>query len=162
FFYSPPTWTVPLARRAPAPPGRPPRRPAGGGRGGRRRGRPPRARRPPARPPPPPPPPPRRAPPPPRPSPPPPPRRAPPPLATHLVSLNVRAQNETQFQAYVDAAQSLTERRMTRYIDLMVNSRGLVMAAPGVDAARWHTYAEALHLDRRFPGLQGLGYAERF
>jgi signal transduction histidine kinase len=83
-------------------------------------------------------------------------------LATSVLNANVRTQHEIQFQGHVNAAQGAVERRMNRYIDLLVNGRGFLLTTQRIDPATWHTYAEALNLRGRFPGLQGLGFAEYF
>jgi signal transduction histidine kinase len=83
-------------------------------------------------------------------------------LATFMVNANVRAQNETQFLGYVNAAEAALNRRMGRYIDLLVSGRGFLTVSPTADPATWHTYTEALNMRARFPGIQGIGFAGYF
>jgi len=53
----------------------------------------------------------------------------------------------------------LIDHRLDAYTQVMRGGLGLFNASTYVDRQEFHAYAESLHLDVQYPGIQGLGYA---
>lgn len=66
-------------------------------------------------------------------------------------------------QAYFDfRVRQLLERinnRLESYRNVLYGARGLFAASEHVDRAEFHEYVAALHLERRYPGIQGVGFS---
>ncbi|HUH13875.1 MAG TPA: CHASE domain-containing protein [Longimicrobiales bacterium] len=78
-------------------------------------------------------------------------------LAAAVAHDHARERDAVRFQ---NAMQSATDRitsRMDLYVALLRAGAGLFAAAP-VSADEWHRYVERLDLERRFPGIQGMGF----
>jgi PAS domain S-box-containing protein len=82
-------------------------------------------------------------------------------LAYYYVRQNVEAQSRGRFDDTTQATQEAIERRTKAYLDAMFGARGLFYASDAVTRGEWHTYVEGIEPERRFEGLQALGYAER-
>ncbi|WP_224982984.1 CHASE domain-containing protein [Geomonas agri] len=70
----------------------------------------------------------------------------------------------SRFQiAFHDKSVEIVDRFMNRMIDdeqVLRGAVGLFDASDSVTRDEWHRYAQALSLDRNYPGLQGLGFSE--
>ncbi|HEX5701486.1 MAG TPA: SpoIIE family protein phosphatase [Rubrobacter sp.] len=82
-------------------------------------------------------------------------------LAYYYVRQNVEAQNRLRFDEATQATQEAIERRTEAYLDAMFGARGLFYASESVTRQDWDNYVEGIEPDKRFEGLQALGYAER-
>ena len=82
-------------------------------------------------------------------------------LAYYYVSQNVEAQNRLRFDETTQATQEAIERRTKGYLDAMFGARGLFYGSGSVTRQEWDNYVEGIKPDKRFEGLQALGYAER-
>lgn len=81
-----------------------------------------------------------------------------------LGSVAVKSANERQATASfesrkLEVAKSLNERLAT-YTQVLRGGLGLFAASTAVDRDEWKNYVEALELNKRYPGIQGVGYAE--
>ena len=82
-------------------------------------------------------------------------------LAYYYVSQNVEAQNHLRFDETAQLTQQAIERRTKAYLDAMFGARGLFYASRSVTREEWDNYVEGIEPDKRYDGLQALGYAER-
>jgi serine phosphatase RsbU (regulator of sigma subunit)/CHASE1-domain containing sensor protein/anti-sigma regulatory factor (Ser/Thr protein kinase) len=82
-------------------------------------------------------------------------------LAYYYVSQNVEAQNQLRFDETAQLTQQAIERRTKAYLDAMFGARGLFYASRSVTREEWDNYVEGIEPDKRYDGLQALGYAER-
>jgi len=53
------------------------------------------------------------------------------------------------------------ERRMAMYEQMLHGVRGFIASSPGVDREKFRRYVAELDVGQLFPGIQGIGYAER-
>lgn len=79
-------------------------------------------------------------------------------------SMALKSANDRQVTASfesrkLEVAKSLSERRAT-YTKVLRCGLGLFAASNAVDRDEWKAYLEALELNTRYPGIQGVGYAE--
>src|SRR5215210_7017643 len=82
-------------------------------------------------------------------------------LAYSYVSQNVEAQGRVRFDEIAQLTQQAIERRTKAYLDAMFGARGLFYASRSVTRQEWDNYVEGIEPDKRYDGLQALGYAER-
>lgn len=81
-----------------------------------------------------------------------------------LGSVAVKSANDQQAMASfesrkLEVTKSLNERLAT-YTQVLRGGLGLFAASTAVDRGEWKAYVEALELNKRYPGIQGVGYAE--
>lgn len=77
----------------------------------------------------------------------------------HVLQLDT-ALGGQRFGRDVDELQHRLTERMTAYEVVLRGGAGLFFGHPPVTRAQWGGYVAGLALDRHYPGLQGLGYAE--
>jgi signal transduction histidine kinase len=82
-------------------------------------------------------------------------------MAWYYVSQNLRAQEQARFDEAVQATQRAVDRRMSAYIDAMLDVRGLFAASESVERDEFSKYVDGTDLRRRYPGVQAVGYSER-
>ncbi len=70
-----------------------------------------------------------------------------------------RAAERQRFERRVDEVLSTLRTRMFDHEQLLRAGVGLWAAQPQVDREQWQAFAEHLHLQESYPGVQGLGYA---
>ena len=61
----------------------------------------------------------------------------------------------------MQATEQAVDRRMHTYIDAMLDGRGLFAASRSVTREGWSSYVACSELERRYPGIQAIAYAER-
>lgn len=66
-----------------------------------------------------------------------------------------------QFQSLVQNIEQTIYQQWERYTDALRSTRGFWYASDGVTRGEWRTYIESLRLREMFPGIQGIGFAER-
>lgn len=81
-----------------------------------------------------------------------------------LGSMAISSANEQQATASfesrkLEVTKSLNERLAT-YTQVLRGGLGLFAASTAVDRGEWKAYVESLEIDKRYPGIQGVGYAE--
>lgn len=80
-------------------------------------------------------------------------------VGAHVLRLDT-ALGEQRFVRDVDELQHRLTERMTAYEVVLRGGAGLFLGHQPVTRAQWGGYVAGLALDRHYPGLQGLGYAE--
>ncbi len=78
----------------------------------------------------------------------------------HLVALDTERGAAERFEALADAIEGRIHERMSVYEQALRGGRGLFDASVEVDRGEWHQYVESLEIDRSYPGIQGLGFAQ--
>lgn len=66
------------------------------------------------------------------------------------------------FELQVDKVVSGIEDRFSAHEQILRGVAGLFLASESVDRKEFHQYVKSLHLDLRYPGIQGIGYAPLF
>jgi diguanylate cyclase (GGDEF)-like protein/PAS domain S-box-containing protein len=72
----------------------------------------------------------------------------------------VRHMQRDHFQFEADQAGDRIRQRLNAYEQVLHGARGLFAAAGQVDRATFRRYVESLELNRQYPGIQGLGFAQ--
>ncbi len=67
---------------------------------------------------------------------------------------------EQQFELHVRDVVYSIEERLRQHEQILLGGEGLFAASVSVDRAEWRTYVERLHLDRNYPGIQGVGFVQ--
>ncbi len=81
-------------------------------------------------------------------------------FAWHYVYQSTEASERGFFDEASRTTEEAIDRRMDDYIDGMLGARGLFLASESVEREEWRSYAEGIELERRYEGLQAMGYAE--
>jgi CHASE1-domain containing sensor protein len=82
-------------------------------------------------------------------------------FTTTLVAQNVDAQNRAQFHRRADSMRDAVDRRMAAYLNSLLGARGLFLASSDeVSPLEWRRYVASLDLRERYPGIQGVGFAD--
>ncbi|MFN3428393.1 MAG: CHASE domain-containing protein [Candidatus Sericytochromatia bacterium] len=80
---------------------------------------------------------------------------------TAVVAQNVDAQNRAQFHRRADSMRDAIDRRMAAYLNSLLGARGLFLASSdAVSPLEWRRYVTSLDLRERYPGIQGVGFAD--
>jgi PAS domain S-box-containing protein len=82
-------------------------------------------------------------------------------LAWYLVNKGVEATARADFQRVVEKTHEAVKQRMLAYEQVLRGGVGLFNASDRVTRQDWQAYVESLHIDRHFPGIQGVGYSQR-
>ncbi|MGI8911118.1 MAG: sensor histidine kinase [Rubrobacteraceae bacterium] len=82
-------------------------------------------------------------------------------LAWQYVRDTVEAAERVRFDETVRVVQEAMGRRTEAYLDAMFGARSFFYASETVEPGEWMTFVEGLEPEKRFEGLQALGYAER-
>jgi PAS domain S-box-containing protein len=80
--------------------------------------------------------------------------------AWHLISLDTERRTQERFEQVVSGIANRIGERMGAYELVLEGGRGLFDASGQVSQKQWHDYVEALSLQQRQPGIQGLGFAQ--
>jgi signal transduction histidine kinase len=82
-------------------------------------------------------------------------------LAFLYVRHNVEERERERFEEITVSTERAVDRRMQTYIDAMLDGRGLFAASESVTREEWEDYVAGSDLERRYPGIQAIAYAER-
>ncbi len=82
-------------------------------------------------------------------------------LAWYGIKQNVEARERARFEETVKTTEEAIDRRINTYVDAMLDSRGLFVASETIERHEWRNYVAGSDLERRYPGIQAVGYAER-
>ncbi len=82
-------------------------------------------------------------------------------LAFLYVRHNVEEREHERFEEITVSTERAVDRRMQTYIDAMLDGRGLFAASESVTRGEWEDYVAGSDLERRYPGIQAIAYAER-
>ncbi len=74
---------------------------------------------------------------------------------------NTSAENELRsyFEFRVRDVNSRIELRLNNYEQILRSVRGLFIASNAVDRNEFHSFFNSLHLDKNYPGVQGVGFS---
>ncbi|HTL45813.1 MAG TPA: CHASE domain-containing protein [Vicinamibacterales bacterium] len=87
-------------------------------------------------------------------------------ISTALVSRQLQrsavAGDRERFEVAVDRLQDSIQDRVDMYVAMLRAGAAMLTATDLHTPAQFHVFAEHLRLQRRYPGVQGIGYSERF
>ena len=66
---------------------------------------------------------------------------------------------KTRFDFRVEGVRAAIEERMMTYEQVLRSGIGFFEASSQVDRNEWKRFVDALQIDKRFPGIQGIGFA---
>ncbi|PYE56626.1 CHASE domain-containing protein [Deinococcus yavapaiensis] len=81
-------------------------------------------------------------------------------FSTWFVQQLVVGQQRTQFLREVDTATLQIQERLDGYVQVMRSTRGLWSMYANVSRDDFARFVDALELERNYPGIQGLGFAQ--
>jgi diguanylate cyclase (GGDEF)-like protein/PAS domain S-box-containing protein len=73
----------------------------------------------------------------------------------------VEDRTEARFRTQSLQLKTAIEERLLNYEQVLAGSAGLFSVAGQVSRDEWHTYIDKVHIERYYPGIQGLGYVKR-
>lgn len=82
-------------------------------------------------------------------------------LGWHLVASGTERRARDRFDFLADGIRTSIVERMLAYEQVLRGAAGLFAAAQSVDRSQWHNYVQRLKVEQDFPGIQGIGYAEK-
>ena len=77
----------------------------------------------------------------------------------HLHTNQERAASQ-QFEFLVEKATEAIERRLVNHEQILLSAAGLFEATGEISREQWRLYNDRLELANRYPGIQGVGFAE--
>ncbi len=81
--------------------------------------------------------------------------------ATYYVAVTAQARDRLRFQTSVQRTQVSIENRMDTYIVLIRATSGLFASDNTVSREQFRTFLSPIELRRRYPGIQGIAFAQR-
>ncbi|WP_187263456.1 CHASE domain-containing protein [Pontibacter beigongshangensis] len=85
-------------------------------------------------------------------------------LLTLIVYAESKSKTEERskklFELKAAQASAAIELRMHDYLQILVGAKAFYMASDTVQRESWKQYYESLHLEKNYPGIQGLGFAQ--
>ncbi|MGE5616387.1 MAG: CHASE domain-containing protein, partial [Bacillota bacterium] len=82
-------------------------------------------------------------------------------LAWFMVGREVDRESRSEFENQAGLAAGLVERRVQRYIDLVYTVEALANHNPQFTHDEFHDFVTSLDVNRRIPGVHGLGFIRR-
>ncbi len=82
-------------------------------------------------------------------------------LATLFVMRSAEERDRLRFQSAVEQTQNTINNRVETYIALLRGGSGLLAARSDITDEEFRLFVERLQLTQRYPGIQGIGYAQR-
>ncbi|HWN41157.1 MAG TPA: CHASE domain-containing protein [Thermoanaerobaculia bacterium] len=82
-------------------------------------------------------------------------------VVTFYASDTAETQDRLRFQNLVQRNQGVLQNRMETYVALLRGATGLFIASEDVSREEFRSFISGLELDRRYPGIQGIGFALR-
>ncbi|MDV2077328.1 bifunctional diguanylate cyclase/phosphodiesterase [Marinobacter xestospongiae] len=79
----------------------------------------------------------------------------------HVSVRLVEDRTEARFRTQSLQLKTAIEERLLNYEQVLAGSAGLFAVSPELNRLDWHTYIESVDIERYYPGIQGIGYAER-
>lgn len=80
-------------------------------------------------------------------------------VVTSYASATARMQDRLRFQNLVQRNQAVLQNRMETYVALLRGAIGLFSASEDVSREEFRSFVSGLEVDRRYPGIQGIGFA---
>jgi signal transduction histidine kinase len=81
--------------------------------------------------------------------------------ATGFVMVTGAARDQARFENAMQSTQDRINGRLDTYVAMLAGARGLFAASDTVTRRDFATYIAELEIRRRYPGVQGLGFARR-
>ncbi len=81
--------------------------------------------------------------------------------ATTYVWNTTRAADRARFENAVQATSDAIASRLTTYVNVLTGTRGLVVADPNIPRDALRGYIRSMNVNRRYPGIQGIGVTIR-
>jgi PAS domain S-box-containing protein len=82
-------------------------------------------------------------------------------LAWHFTSEAVERRAADRFEHRAVHIENMIRERLQAYEQILRGGAGLFAASQVVSRREWRAYVESLGVEQRYPGLQGIGYAQR-
>ena len=82
-------------------------------------------------------------------------------VVTLYASDTAKTQDRLRFQNLIQRNQGVLQNRMETYVALLRGATGLFSASQDVSREEFRSFVSRLELDRRYPGIQGIGFALR-
>ncbi|MCP3139901.1 CHASE domain-containing protein [Pyxidicoccus xibeiensis] len=82
-------------------------------------------------------------------------------VATLHVQRGIQERRERRFEEAVRDGTLGLQQRLDMYQAMLLGTRGLFSSSQKVERDEFHAYVESLELRRRYPGIQGIGFAQR-
>src|SRR5262245_34878269 len=74
---------------------------------------------------------------------------------------NVRAKDQVRFEKAVEKSVGAISERLEACEAVLYSARGLFAASDAVDRDEWRRFVDSLVIEKRLPGVHGLGYIAR-
>lgn len=82
--------------------------------------------------------------------------------AWYFTSVQVAEQAENRFERYSEQVMDLVQERLTKYEDALASGVAAIHASGGdVSYEEWQTFAGALEIETKYPGINGIGIIYR-
>jgi signal transduction histidine kinase/ActR/RegA family two-component response regulator len=82
-------------------------------------------------------------------------------VVTLYASATAKMQDNLRFQNLVQRNQGVLHNRLETYVALLRGATGMFNASEDVSREEFRAFVSGLELDRRYPGIQGMGFALR-
>ena len=82
-------------------------------------------------------------------------------VAAAFLFVNARMRDRVRFARAIGTAVDRIEARLHAYEGLLRGCAGLLAARPEISADEFHAYADRLEIEQWYPGVQGVGFAQR-
>lgn len=79
-------------------------------------------------------------------------------FAWNYTSQAVEREAQIKFDHQVEDTKNLLNNRLQVYIDTLQATKGLFAASEDVSRTEWKAFVESLNLQKRYPGINGLGF----
>lgn len=79
-------------------------------------------------------------------------------LAWYYTSQSVEREAQIKFDRQVDDAKNSLNNRLQVYLDTLRATKGLFASSEDVTRTEWKAFVESLNLQKRYPGINGLGF----
>lgn len=82
-------------------------------------------------------------------------------VSTYYADFTAKVKDQLQFETAVARSRSDIEKRLETYIAILRTGRGLFAASDRVTRREFRAYVEQLDLEKRYLGIQGIGFSVR-
>lgn len=79
-------------------------------------------------------------------------------FAWNYTSKSVEREAQIEFDNQVDDAKNSLNNRLQVYLDTLRATKGLFASSQDVSRTEWKAFVESLNLQKRYPGINGLGF----
>lgn len=76
----------------------------------------------------------------------------------YYTTQSVEREAQIKFDRQVDEVKNLLSNRLQVYLDTLRATKGLFAASEDVSRTEWKAFVESLNLQKRYPGIDGLGF----